>query len=84
MGSKNKLKRFRENDTFKNVIQPTREQLTNEEFHLKGTWHSFFKNNNPIQFLLNSFNIFFICAMASILTMLILLGLYLFFEPERI
>lgn len=48
MGSKNKLKRFRENDTFKNVIQPTREQLTSEEFHLKGTWNSYFKNNNPI------------------------------------
>ncbi len=48
MGSKNKLKRFRENDTFKNVIQPTREQLTSGEFHLKGTWNSYFKNSNPI------------------------------------
>ncbi len=49
MGSKNKLKRFRENETFKNVIQPTREELTNGDFFLKGKWNSdFFKNNNPI------------------------------------
>ena len=27
MGSKNKLKRFRENETFPNVIQPTREEV---------------------------------------------------------
>lgn len=47
MGSKNKLKRFKENETFKNVIQPTREEvLTN--FSHKGKWHSFFGNNNPI------------------------------------
>ena len=49
MGSKNKLKRFRENDTFQNVIQPTREQLVDAEFSLKGKWRSeFFKNNNPL------------------------------------
>ncbi len=47
MGSKNKLKRFRENETFSNVIQPTREEVLNG-FHLKGNWQSFFKNNNPI------------------------------------
>ncbi len=47
MGSKNKLKRFRENETFKNVIQPTREAVLNG-FELKGKWHSFFGNNNPI------------------------------------
>lgn len=47
MGSKNKLKRFRENDTFGNVIQPTREEvLTN--FSLKGKWNEFFKNDHPI------------------------------------
>ena len=47
MGSKNKLKRFKEIETFKNVIQPTREEvLTN--FSHKGKWHSFFGNNNPI------------------------------------
>ncbi|WP_334056150.1 tRNA (guanosine(46)-N7)-methyltransferase TrmB [Polaribacter sp. P097] len=47
MGSKNKLKRFQENETFKNVIQPTREEAINNFSH-KGKWHSFFGNNNPI------------------------------------
>ena len=47
MGSKNKLKRFKENETFPNVIQPTREEVTNNFIH-KGKWHSFFKNENPI------------------------------------
>ena len=47
MGSKNKLKRFNENETFENVIQPTREEVVNN-FSLKGKWHSFFKNENPI------------------------------------
>ncbi len=47
MGSKNKLKRFKENETFANVIQPTREEVTGD-FHLKGKWNSFFKNDNPI------------------------------------
>ncbi len=47
MGSKNKLKRFEENKTFDNVIQPTREEILNS-FNLKGNWHSLFKNNNPI------------------------------------
>ena len=47
MGSKNKLKRFRENETFNNVIQPTREEVLNNFPH-KGKWHSFFNNNNPI------------------------------------
>lgn len=49
MGSKNKLKRFRENDTFNNVIQPTREELMQGGFALKGYWASdFFKNDHPI------------------------------------
>ncbi len=49
MGSKNKLKRFRENETFANVFQPTREELVNQNFALKGRWNtSFFKNNNPL------------------------------------
>ena len=48
MGSKNKLKRFRENETFKNVIQPTREEIYNGLFKWKGKWASFFGNNNPI------------------------------------
>ena len=47
MGSKNKLKRFRENETFKNVIQPTREEVF-AGFSLKGKWHTFFGNDHPI------------------------------------
>ena len=47
MGSKNKLKRFEENQSFDNVIQPTREDVLNG-FSLKGQWQSYFKNNNPI------------------------------------
>ena len=49
MGSKNKLKRFKENETFKNVIQPTREELVKKDFVLKGKWNKdFFKNDNPL------------------------------------
>ena len=49
MGSKNKLRRFRENEQFDNVIQPSREELTQNNFPLKGKWQAdFFKNNNPI------------------------------------
>jgi tRNA (guanine-N7-)-methyltransferase len=49
VGSKNKLKRFKENETFKNVIQPTREELVKKDFVLKGKWNKdFFKNNNPL------------------------------------
>ena len=49
MGSKNKLKRFIENESFSNVIQPTRKDLISNLFNLKGKWNSsYFKNNNPI------------------------------------
>ena len=49
MGSKNKLKRFNENETFKNVFQPTREELVEGTYVQKGQWAStFFKNDNPI------------------------------------
>ena len=49
MGSKNKLKRFKENETFRNVFQPTREELVKKEYALKGNWKStFFKNDNPL------------------------------------
>ena len=47
MGSKNKLKRFQENETFPNVIQPSREEIV-EGFPLKGKWNTHFKNDNPI------------------------------------
>ena len=49
VGSKNKLKRFSENETFSNVFQPTREEVVGNEFPLRGKWNSeFFKNDNPI------------------------------------
>jgi len=49
LGSKNKLKRFKENETFSNVIQPTREDVLNNTLMLKGNWNrNFFKNQNPI------------------------------------
>ena len=49
MGSKNKLKRFRENETFDNVVQPTREEVVSNAFKLKGNWNKdFFKNDHPI------------------------------------
>lgn len=49
MGSKNKLKRFKENETFGNVIQPSRIELVEDNFELKGQWNaSFFKNEKPL------------------------------------
>ncbi|MEH6534952.1 MAG: tRNA (guanosine(46)-N7)-methyltransferase TrmB [Psychroserpens sp.] len=49
MGSKNKLKRFKENETFTNVFQPKRDELVNSEYELKGHWRtSVFKNDNPL------------------------------------
>ena len=49
MGSKNKLKRFRENETFPNVIQPERDDILKGKFPYKGSWRKdFFKNKNPI------------------------------------
>lgn len=49
MGSKNKLKRFRENETFTNVFQPTRKELVNQNYALKGNWNAtYFKNSNPL------------------------------------
>ncbi len=49
MGSKNKLKRFKENETFENVIQPERNILAQDKFSLKGKWKTnFFNNDNPL------------------------------------
>ena len=47
MGSKNKLKRFKENETFSNVIQPNREAVK-QGFEKRGKWNDFFGNDNPI------------------------------------
>jgi len=49
LGSKNKLKRFKENESFSNVIQPTREEIFDGSLKLKGNWkQNFFKNEHPI------------------------------------
>ncbi|NEV94706.1 tRNA (guanosine(46)-N7)-methyltransferase TrmB [Psychroflexus sp. YR1-1] len=49
MGSKNKLKRFQENEVFENVVQPTRSEIVEETYAYKGKWkQEFFKNNNPL------------------------------------
>lgn len=48
MGSKNKLKRFKENETFKNVIQPKRKDIEDGSLVLKGKWAEHFENDNPI------------------------------------
>ena len=47
MGSKNKLKRFRDNESFDNVLQPSREEVIAGLDH-KGRWREFFGNDNPI------------------------------------
>ena len=47
VGSKNKLKRFKENETFANVVQPTRDEVL-EGFQYANDWASFFNNQNPI------------------------------------
>ena len=49
MGSKNKLRRFKENETFENVIQPTREEVFSNSLNLKGNWkRNFFENDKPL------------------------------------
>ena len=49
MGSKNKLKRFKENETFSNVIKPTRQEVFDDTLKLKGNWSkTFFKNEQPV------------------------------------
>jgi tRNA (guanine-N7-)-methyltransferase len=51
LGSKNKLKRFNENESFKNVIQPTREEVVNTgSLLIKGKWHSFFGKQKSDRF----------------------------------
>jgi tRNA (guanine-N7-)-methyltransferase len=47
VGSKNKLKRFKENETFRNVLQPTRAEVE-KGFSQRGTWSEHFGNSNPI------------------------------------
>lgn len=47
MGSKNKQRRFKENERFSNVLQPERADMLGGYVH-KGKWHSHFNNSNPI------------------------------------
>lgn len=49
MGSKHKLKRFQENETFSRLLQPSREELLEGNFPLRGHWREeFFGNDHPI------------------------------------
>lgn len=49
MSSKNKIGKFRENETFECLIQPTTEEIFHNEHSLKGRWHEkIFQNNHPI------------------------------------
>ncbi|NPA67672.1 MAG: tRNA (guanosine(46)-N7)-methyltransferase TrmB [Chlorobi bacterium] len=46
---KNKLKRFKENETFKHLFQPPAKEMYQKDFFLKGKWNKeYFKNENPI------------------------------------
>ena len=46
---KNKIKRFAENETFRNMIQPATEEALNKNYPLKGNWNTrFFTKPNPI------------------------------------
>ena len=48
LGSKNKLKRFIENESFKNLLQPSREEIISGDFNLRADYRLFFKNENPL------------------------------------
>ncbi len=45
---KNKLSKFADMATYRNVFQYTFEDLKQQGFPLKGNWHSYFGNRNPI------------------------------------
>ncbi|HZJ74551.1 MAG TPA: tRNA (guanosine(46)-N7)-methyltransferase TrmB [Perlabentimonas sp.] len=46
---KNKLKKFTENETFSNLLQPASEEVFIKDHPIKGEWNrTFFKNSNPI------------------------------------
>ncbi len=47
--AKNKLSKFKENETFKCLIQPSTDEVLRKDYHLKGHWgQEFFGNDNPI------------------------------------
>lgn len=46
---KDKLRKFRENETFTCLLQPTTEQVFRNDYFIKGRWHQeMFHNDNPI------------------------------------
>ena len=46
---KNKIKKFTELNSFRNVFQPKINEVFNDSFHFKGKWReSYFRNNNPV------------------------------------
>ena len=49
MSTKNKLYKFKENETFAALLQPTTEELLGKDYKFKGRWgRLFFGNENPI------------------------------------
>ncbi len=49
MSGKDKLRKFRENESFSTIFQPTTEEVLNRDYSIKGEWGSkVFKNSNPI------------------------------------
>ncbi len=49
MSGKNKIGKFRENETFERLIQPTTAEVLNIDHPIKGKWgERIFKNSNPI------------------------------------
>ncbi|MBR6465026.1 MAG: tRNA (guanosine(46)-N7)-methyltransferase TrmB [Bacteroidales bacterium] len=49
MSTIGKLEKFRQNSTFKCLLQPKMEEVFRKDWHLKGKWHEeVFRNSNPI------------------------------------
>lgn len=49
MSGKDKLRKFRENETFENLLQPTTAEVFQKDHPMKGNWgKKMFGNNNPI------------------------------------
>ena len=46
--AKNKQQKFKDLLSFKNTIQPNKEELLNNKFYLKGKWNNEFKNKGKI------------------------------------
>ena len=46
--AKNKQQKFKDLLSFKNTIQPNKEDLLNNKFNLKGKWNNEFKNKGKI------------------------------------